>query len=833
MIGPSMSPKIPTLSLMLPHCAGSIHRSITALVLLAIVVFSPLHNSLAQPPERLIDQPPFDELVLSDEYMGKRFQIEEVIFPNGFPPPNPAPTEVFQFRFYEDSDDLYEVSWKDIKEYTPFAKRVLEQTRGYVQSGNFSAAYDNLIHLKANYPKFPGVDELHQEFLYRNTLAFMEGGRVAEALALIEELSFSDPTYRPSASDRTAKELVNVLADRLIGETLSERQYESTRIWIERFTREYGPNALPAVVTRREQLAEASRTLMSEAIAHVNERRFRRGKELLRQALRAWPENPEIVQVAKRIDDEFPTVVVAVRSFPARPDMTSLTNWDARRWGRLADQRLFEYSRLGAEGGDYACTIGKSGMSEDGSEFVIDVAPNRAMSRGLTGYDVSQMLLELANPQSKLFSPAWARLIDRVRVVDVNQVRVHFRKPHPVPAAYLAISLAESPASQLTPLFAPNPSTAANTEFERSFQPTEAGRSASRIVELIEKRFDDPREMVNALINGEVEVVDRIHLGDLPRISGNPQFSVRQYLLPTTHFIAVNTRTPHMKNRSFRRALAYSINCQAMLDGLVLDGQTAPGCRLISGPFPAGMGPTDPIAYAYDDTIAPRPYDPRLGLILFALARKDLEAIAKAKEPTKEEAKPEPPPATKPDDAAKPADAAAPDDPNKPIPPKPREKIPLILAYPQTPAAQGVCGAIAAQLDLVGIDCKLRPLPPGEVEDPTHDYDLLYVEAAMWEPLSDTRRLFAPTGVAPTSSPYINADLRRLDEARSWQEVATRLQQLHRTIYDEVPLIPLWQTYDFAAVRVNLKNVAQRPIWLYGDIMQWQLAAEVTLGGAK
>jgi ABC-type oligopeptide transport system substrate-binding subunit len=103
----------------------------------------------------------------------------------------------------------------------------------------------------------------------------------------------------------------------------------------------------------------------------------------------------------------------------------------------------------------------------------------------------------------------------------------------------------------------------------------------------------------------------------------------------------------------------------------------------------------------------------------------------------------------------------------------------------------------------------------------------------MWEPLSDTRRLFAPTGVAPTSSPYINADLRRLDEARSWQEVATRLQQLHRTIYDEVPLIPLWQTYDFAAVRVNLKNVAQRPIWLYGDIMQWQLAAEVTLGGAK
>lgn len=808
--------------------------SILAMQLLAMQFMAP--RAMAQPPavtptplppQRLIERDPYDEITLSDEFGNKKFQIEEVSFPGGAPPANPAPTDTFQFRFFEDTDDLYEVSWKDVKEYVTFSKRVMEQTRNFIQSGNYAEAYENLIFLKVRYPQVGGVEPLYHEFLYRNAVTFQTAGRITEALALIEELSFVDPDYKPFVTEPSAREVVNQIADKLIGDFLAQDNYEYARNWINRFTREYGEAGLPALVTRRNELSAASKRLLAGALENVNGRRYRKAKEILRQAMRAWPENPEIFAVANRIDSEFPTVVVAVPGFPTRPNMTSLTSWDARRWGRLSDQRLFEYSRLGAEGGEYACTIGKAGLSDDGSEYVIDVAPNRAVSKGLTGYDVSQLLLELASPASPRFSPPWARLIDRIRVDEVNQVRIHFRKPHPVPAAYMTVSLGDSPAAKLTPTFAPNPS-AATPEDERSFMPTSPVRGGgNRIVELVEKRFDNPREMANALLKGEVEVVDRIHLGDLPRLSADPQFSVRQYLLPTTHFIAVNVRAPIMKIRTFRRGLAYAINAQMMLDGLILDGQRAPGCKLISGPFPAGAGATDPIAYAYDDTIAPRSYDPRLSLILFALAKKDLEAKEGGAPPPKE---------TKPAET-KPADAGAPAADPKPLeaapPPPPKVKIPLVLAYPQSPQARAICGAIAAQLDLVGIDCKLKPLPPGETEDPAHDYDLLYVEAAIWEPLSEARRLFAPSGVAPTSSPYINADLRRLDEARSWQEVATRLQQLHRTIYNEIPLIPLWQTYDFAAVRVNLKNVPQRPIWLYSDILEWQLSAELHQGAAK
>ncbi len=56
----------------------------------------------------------------------------------------------------------------------------------------------------------------------------------------------------------------------------------------------------------------------------------------------------------------------------------------------------------------------------------------------------------------------------------------------------------------------------------------------------------------------------------------------------------------------------------------MLGNQKVAGCQLISGPFPIGTRDNDPLAYAYDQRIAPRSYDPRLASILKTLARREL-----------------------------------------------------------------------------------------------------------------------------------------------------------------------------------------------------------------
>ena len=161
----------------------------------------------------------------------------------------------------------------------------------------------------------------------------------------------------------------------------------------------------------------------------------------------------------------------------------------------------------------------------------------------------------------------------------------------------------------------------------------------------------------------------------------------------------------------------------------MLDGVKAPGCRVVSGPFPTGAGVNDPIGYASDETIEPRPYEPRLAIALAGVALKNLSAARKER--------------------------------NKEV-----EKMPrLVLAYPPDEVAQGACASIKRQLELLGIPVELQALEgplPRRIPD---QVDLLYAELAVWEPLVDARRLLGEDGLAGGCSPYMSLALRQLDRA--------------------------------------------------------------------
>ena len=64
------------------------------------------------------------------------------------------------------------------------------------------------------------------------------------------------------------------------------------------------------------------------------------------------------------------------------------------------------------------------------------------------------------------------------------------------------------------------------------------------------------------------------------------------------------TTNPFTANQTFRRALLYGINRQAILETEVLGNNKIAGCQVISGPFPVGTRDNDPLAYAYDERIA-------------------------------------------------------------------------------------------------------------------------------------------------------------------------------------------------------------------------------------
>jgi hypothetical protein len=152
----------------------------------------------------------------------------------------------------------------------------------------------------------------------------------------------------------------------------------------------------------------------------------------------------------------------------------------------------------------------------------------------------------------------------------------------------------------------------------------------------------------------------------------------------------------------------------------------------------------------------------------------------------------------------------------------------LVLAHPADPIARVACQAIEAQLDREGIPIKLREFSADNLLAGRVDCDLRYAELAVWEPVTDARRVLGLCRQdGDIRSPYIDSAMRKLDEATNWADVRARLAALHEIAHHELPVIPLWQTVNFFGYRASLRGVGEAPITLYQNIDQW----EPTTGG--
>jgi hypothetical protein len=283
-------------------------------------------------------------------------------------------------------------------------------------------------------------------------------------------------------------------------------------------------------------------------------------------------------------------------------------------------------------------------------------------------------------------------------------------------------------------------------------------------------------------------MLDRVNPWTLASLRADPRVVVEPYALPLVHCLIPNLRRPLMSDRNFRRALAFGIQRQAILNQL-LGGAQIPGCVVTSSPFPLGISVNDPMGYASDETIEPRPYEPRLAKALSFVA---LETYSKLQQGKGKELKTVPK---------------------------------LTLAYPPDEIARLACASIKIQLGLVGIPIELRVLDsplPTKIPD---DVDLMYAELAMWEPVIDARRLLGENGMVGQCSSYMSLALRQLDEASEWVQVRGSLRRVHRLAHDDIAVVPLWQLIEHFAYRDNLRGVAPRPVTLYQNIEQWRPAS--------
>ncbi len=524
------------------------------------------------------------------------------------------------------------------------------------------------------------------------------------------------------------------------------------------------------------------------------------------------------------------------------PAPGSLQSWAARRSSRLIYRTLMEFQGPGSDGGKYLCPMGEMEVEELGLRLHFELKRGLRWSNGpgtLSGYDLSRRLLAMADPGDPAYRIQWAEIFAGVSVDRVYGVEIDLRRPHVRPEALLQCVVAPSrePDSDLgqatngpyvldypcgagvppallrageTPALLragvpPALLRAGETPAPQKMQATRGALLAGEAVytanaayfaarpsqpkEIVERYFPSASDGIKALRRGQIDVLDRVNPWEIGKLAAIPGVVVEPYAVPLVHCLVPNLERPLVSSRTFRRALVYGIHRKAILDAMT-GGKQQPGFQLASGPFSPGVSRDDPLDYAYDHSIDPRPYDPRLAIGLAKVAFRELAEAKKKQGQT-------------------------------------LKKMPsLVLAYPADAIARLAAGAIKKHLALVGIPVNLEELPAGVPARLNDKIDLLYAELAMWEPVVDARRLLDRDGLAGSCSPYMSLALKQLEQAADWPAVGLKLRQIHQLAHSEVAVVPLWQLTDFFAYRRRLSGVGPRPVTLYQRVESWKVQVQ-------
>ena len=414
-------------------------------------------------------------------------------------------------------------------------------------------------------------------------------------------------------------------------------------------------------------------------------------------------------------------------------------------------------------------------------------------TESINAFAVADTLLQLAETERTL----WSELFTSVDIVTSDELVILLSRPHLLPEAIFEVVVRPStrfavPDGRVSETdetfsgpFLPGPSRDENsatfprTGFQRHVN-TVSVPGPRVIVEYTVNRSEDAIALLQA---GKVDVIDRVVPWELERLQREPSLTTGRYAVPTLYFLAPNLRRPLPASRTFRRALLYGLNREAMLDKFCSKGVEA---TIVSGPFIKGASLGDPLGYAYDTSIVPRPYEPKLAIALAQLALGQIKAK------------------------------------NEEL--QGQSKVPeIVLARPAHETAQYACLMIRRQWEAIGVAVREVEFRPNEQIGQGTDVDFWFVERTVKEPLVDAEALFSRIGLLGGNSTYMELALEKLRLAEDWPTAAKRLQEIHRLCFEETTVLPLWQITEYFVHRAEIDGIRTEPpiLNLYQNVDQW------------
>lgn len=649
---------------------------------------------------------------------------------------------------------------------------------------DYARAFECYLRVQMREPGWAGLNERVNRLLFEEGSAALLDGDGERGLRLLRELFARKPGY-PGLMDRLAKAYGSRAA-----RAFELGLYARGR----RILHDVEPLAPNHPVLRevRDRFIARARGLAEEASRQTGAARL----DGLTAALRVWP---DLEGVGARFAEAFaaePTLDVAVNDIP-RPVGPWIHSPADERVTRLLYLPILarddEDALEGKPPGQLAARLESSSL---GRKLTLQVRPGVSWSDGsrpVSAIDIARAFTDRTEPASPQYNARWAGVLDRVETPDPSQVEIRLTRALLRPGYWLLAPVGPAhggwdgrvaTGDRGRELVCDGPYrwlSASADELQLRTPESPAAPSGPAIRRIREVRVVGGKAILGALARGEVSLVEHVPTDLVATLKTTPDIKLGRYTRPALHFLAIDGRNPILRNRTLRRGLSYAIDRRSLLEETLLKHPADAVNLVADGPFVRGSNADAP-------DVAPLEYQPFLGRMLVAAARKELAANA----------------------------------------------IRLTLEYPSLPEAQAVVPRIVEAFQRIGVEIAAKERPESELEAELRagrTFDLAYRVARCEAPELEVGGLLCPGYDAPSTadtlaslaSPRILQLLLQLERAQEWPSAKGIATEIDRESRDELPILPLWQLEDHYAWRTRLKGPAEAAQSLYEGIPTWEI----------
>ncbi len=662
---------------------------------------------------------------------------------------------------------------------------ILQRIDQLARDGELETGFELLWRLERDRPEWPGLKERHDNLLFADGSIRLAAGNPESALVAFTELHGRAATY-PGLADQMGQAI-----DQVVTRALAAGDFRQARYFLLRLDRMFSGHAV--FQKHAGEMSQRTEMLLSEGDQARRDGRHPEAAELARQAAELWPRTPNLLPRIRPLMERYQRLRVGVVDLSTDISPSPWPTAAQLRGERLMHTPLFELERVKGGSIFYRARYFEEWEPYDlGRVMRVTFRQLRQPWEAqplLDAPSVAALIEQRIDPASEQYDERLASYVESIQVESPVALTLRFSRVPPrveplleslVPAPLLSdVSGDGSAAAAPSGGFAPVDVQAERVVFRRALAEPD-GLPQYHVAEVVEQRYASHEKALQALREGEVSVLPDLPDWIVRRLQAETDFQkeyfIQKYSVPVSHVIQFNPRSPGLRVREMRRALAYAIDRDRLLKETVLRDPAAEHGRITTSPFPSAS-PANSV------DVAPHEYNLTSALAMVLAAGRQMD-----------------------------------------------NTVPVLkMIVPPGPVERAAATDLVRTWKRIGVEVQIIDQPPAEGAPPV-EWDLHYRTLQMLEPTVELWPFLAAVDRAQVSDlnpfpDWLKQKLVSVDRTSDWALALNATRRLHEALAADVRFIPLWEVDGYLIVRKNIQGFPETPLHCYQHVDNWTVNA--------